>query len=871
MPPYSSSKEPAMSPASVKTFSAFATSGIISTLPSTIRGSSRSAARLCGAKCSVAICSARSSTASKVSRACSVNRGRLVSDSTSSHSCSRKSRSRRDRVSDERTTPPCENGRVPGRVARSRHSRTSSGAGGCSPESALRFQRDGFVLRAPEPSDRGRKPPVANPQEGRAADASWHDRVTGALASISDAVYCLDAEDRFAWLNSAAERLLERSAGELINRSAWEEYPDLVGSPLYEMYRTARRTGESQHLEFFYGPLDRWFEVRAHPHRGALTVFFRDVHERRTLDEERAAESSLIRAVLNALPARTAILEVDGTILTTNPAWDAGPGGEGRSLTSHPGENYLELCRAAAAAGHPNAQAVAEGLEAVFQGRASSFSLDYAWARPGARPPEEIWWHVQVFPVDDRRHVVVTHTDITDRVTAEQRAVWQARHDHLTALPNRAALHEAITEALAEDDGGRRVTVLYMDVDGFKQVNDSLRHSTGDLLLRELASRLAHRTRPTDVVGRLGGDEFVVVARDCDATGGEALARRFRGVFDEPFELAGTRLPLTVSIGIATSDAHAGPDDLLRDADAAMYAAKAGGPHRHLVFTPHLRAELEDRWQIATHLRDAASAGEFVVHWQPVVDLRSGEVAGAEALLRWNHPHQGLISPGNFIPVAEETGLIVPITRWLLHATIAQGAAWARDGLDLAIGMNISAVHLASGTLVDDVLGAVAEGGLPAGQLVIELTETSLARDLDQATEQFSTLRKHGVRIAIDDFGTGYSTLSAVTSLPVDVLKMDRSLIAGDVAELRRRSGGDPGRGLRPRLGAGAPGPGRGDRDGRTAGPRPPGGVHARPGAPALSAVVRGGTGRTAPGGPPADREAAAPARARDGLRPSSP
>src|SRR3954451_20683407 len=783
-----------MSPASVKTFSAFATSGIISTLPSTIRGSSRSAVRLCGAKCSVAICSARSSTASKVSRACSVNRGRLVSDSTSSHSCSRKSRSRRDRISDERTTPPCENGRVPGRLARSRHSRTSPGAGGCSPESALRFQRYGLVLRAPEPSDRGRRPPVANPQEGRAGDASWHDRVAGALASISDAVYCLDAEDRFAWLNSAAEHLLERSAGELINRSAWEEYPDLVGSPLYEMYRTARRTGESQHLEFFYGPLDRWFEVRVHPHRGALAVFFRDVHERRTLDEERAAESSLIRAVLNALPARTAILEVDGTILTTNPAWDAGPGGEGRSLTSHPGENYLELCRAAAAAGHPNAQAVAEGLEAVFQGRASSFSLDYAWARPGARPPEEIWWHVQVFPVDDRRHVVVTHTDITDRVTAEQRAVWQARHDHLTALPNRAALHEAITEALAEDDGGGRVTVLYMDVDGVKQVNDSMGHSTGDLLLRELASRLAHRTRPTDVVGRLGGDEFVVVARDCDAAGGEALARRVCSVFDEPFELAlvfcsasiepfelaGNRLPLTVSIGIAASDpAHARPDELLRDADVAMYAAKAGGGNRHAVFTPELRTALDDRWQISSRLRDAASLGELRLQWQPVVDLSSGEVTGSEALLRWNHPHRGVVPPSDFIPIAEENGFIVPITRWLLKVTAAQGAAWARDRLELGIAVNISAMHLATGTLVDDVLGALEERGLDPRRLAFELTETSVARNPGQAAEQFSRLREHGIRIAIDDFGAGYSSLSMVAALPADILKVDRTLVAG--------------------------------------------------------------------------------------------
>jgi EAL domain-containing protein (putative c-di-GMP-specific phosphodiesterase class I) len=161
------------------------------------------------------------------------------------------------------------------------------------------------------------------------------------------------------------------------------------------------------------------------------------------------------------------------------------------------------------------------------------------------------------------------------------------------------------------------------------------------------------------------------------------------------------------------------------------------------------------------------------------VDLRSGVVTGCEALLRWNHPHRGQIQPADFIPVAEENGLIVPITRWLLHSTVAQAAVWVRQGLDLSIAVNISAVHLASGTLVDDVLGAVADGGLPAGHLMIELTETSLARDPDQATEQFAALREHGVRIAIDDFGTGYSSLSAVASLPVDVLKIDRALVAG--------------------------------------------------------------------------------------------
>ena len=608
---------------------------------------------------------------------------------------------------------------------------------------------------------------------------SWRERATEALASIGEAVYFLDGEDCFTWVNAAAERLLERPAEELVGRSVWLEFPDLADSPLQVAYQTARETRHFQYVEFFYGPLDRWFEVRAYPNLDDLVVFFRDVHERRTLDEERAAESSLLRGVLNALPARTAILDVDGTIMTTNSAWAEGTASTGRPFASDGGANYLEACRAAAAAGNRDARAVVEGLEALYAGRARAFSLDYAGPPPpgGGRNPS--WWHMQAFPADERPRLVVTHTDITDRVTAEQGAAWQARHDHLTALPNRVALYEALAEALAEDEGGQ-VTVLYMDVDGFKQVNDSLGHSAGDLLLRELASRLAHRTRPTDIVGRLGGDEFVVVARDCDAAGGDALARRFRAVFDEPFELAGARLPVTVSIGIAASDpAHARPEDLLRDADAAMYAAKASGPNQALMFTPDLRTLLEDRWQIASRLRDAASLGEFSLQWQPVVHLGSGEVTGCEALLRWNHPQRGLVLPAEFIPVAEENGLIVPITRWLLQVALRQGLAWAREGWDLALGINVSAVHLASGTLVDDVLGALGDSGLQAGRLMVELTETSLARDPQQAAEQFSALRGHGVRIAIDDFGTGYSALSTVASLPADVLKVDRTLVTG--------------------------------------------------------------------------------------------
>jgi diguanylate cyclase (GGDEF)-like protein len=612
-----------------------------------------------------------------------------------------------------------------------------------------------------------------------AADGWWHARATEALSAISEAVYFLDSADHVTWLNAAAERLLERPARDLVGRHVFAEFPDLADTALAEAYRSARATRQSQQLEFFYDPLDRWFEVRVHPNHDHLVAFFRDVHERRTLDDERAAESSLIRSVLNALPARTAILDADGTILTTNAAWAEGTAAEGRPFASRSGANYLDACRAAGVAGNPEARAAVDGLEAVLAGRAPSFSSDYAVRPVGNRARGPTWWQLQVFPVDGGRRVVVTHTDITDRVTAEQRAAWQARHDHLTELPNRAALHEAIAAAVEEDVGGQ-VTVLYLDVDGFKQVNDSLGHSTGDLLLRELAARLSHRTRPSDVVGRLGGDEFVVVARDCDASGGEALARRFRSVFDEPFELAGTRLPLTVSIGIASSDpAHARPEDLLRDADAAMYAAKSTGPNQHLHFTPALRTLLEDRWQIASRLRDAAALGQLTVHWQPVVHLATGDVTGCEALLRWQHPQRGLVGPTEFIPVAEDNGLIVPITRWLLQDTLAQAARWLAEGLRLQIAVNVSAVHLSSGTLVDDVLAAVAEHGLQDGSLTLELTETALARDPGQAIDQLTELRQRGVRIAIDDFGAGYSSLSAVASLPADVLKVDRALVAG--------------------------------------------------------------------------------------------
>ena len=313
--------------------------------------------------------------------------------------------------------------------------------------------------------------------------------------------------------------------------------------------------------------------------------------------QDESARGDLSTVLLDALPTPVALLDADGTVLHTNAAWRRSAVAGGPSFTVAVGEDYV----AAAARGDSGGRLVADGVLGVLAGLAGEFRHDH-------RHCSGRWWQVHVVPADDSGRAVVVHSDVTERVDAERRAAYDAAHDHLTMLPNRAALHEVIRQAMAAHHS-RAVSVLYMDVDGFKRINDLRGHSVGDVLLRQLADRLARLTRPTDVVGRLGGDEFVVVARDCDATGGAALAARFRAAFDEPFDLGGARVSLTTSIGIATCDTgHATPDDLLRDADVAMYAAKSGGPDRWLAFTPDMRGWLQDRWRLALASRGAAAA-----------------------------------------------------------------------------------------------------------------------------------------------------------------------------------------------------------------------------------------------------------------------
>ena len=493
-------------------------------------------------------------------------------------------------------------------------------------------------------------------------------------------------------------------------------------------------------------------------------------------DGTQPTDGPLVEAVLDALPSPTVLLAPDGTVLLTNSVWrNAARFLDDERFQVGVGGDYFAMARLVR--DDAATLAMIESVRALSRGEIPQVSADYALPNPaGTR-----WYHLQASRVDQAGHVVVTHTDITARVQAEQAALWRARHDPLTELPNRARLHELI-DAELHRPGRSAVTVLFLDVDGFKEVNDSLGHEVGDDLLRQLSERLTSRTRADDTVGRLGGDEFVVLCPDCDADGAEALAQRFQSSFDQPFDLGGRVARLTASIGVATAaegDTVVRSTDLVRDADLAMYAAKAAGRNGVRAFSTELRSAAQRGLLVAAELEEAIGTGQLVMHYQPVLHLPTREVEGAEALVRWQHPERGLLPPSEFIPVAEAHGLIVPLTRWVLRTVAHQNAAWARAGRTLLTGVNISASHFATGTLVEDVAAAIAEAGLPPEQLIIELTETSVADDPQQAAAQFAALRISGVEVSIDDFGSGYSSLSQLVSIPAGVLKIDRSLVSG--------------------------------------------------------------------------------------------
>jgi diguanylate cyclase (GGDEF)-like protein/PAS domain S-box-containing protein len=502
----------------------------------------------------------------------------------------------------------------------------------------------------------------------------------------------------------------------------------------------------------------------------------------RVVDRARAAAAS-DEAVLMTEVAHDAYIAVDelGRIVEWNPEAEVVFGWSHDEAVGRP------LIDLAVPARHQ--EEFVEHLGRVLAGDARPLAPRrelVALNRAGSEFPVQVtvWTNGQ----DGARRICGFVRDLSERKRFEGQLASQALHDRLTGLPNRVLLRDRVEHALAR--AGRRgvsVALLIADIDRFKLINESLGHDGGDRLLVAVAERLTDLLRPGDTVARMGGDEFALLCEDIDGYhDAVSIAGRVVGAFEKPFQVQGADMSLTASVGVAVGAvAGPAPELLLRDADVAMYRAKDGGRDRFEVFDETMLVDATERLSAEHDLRRGIAEGQLRLYYQPIVHLDTGAIAGFEALVRWQHPLRGLLPPLEFIPSAEETGLIVPLGRYVLQEACLEAARWADmhpSGERLRISVNVSAKQLAQPGWSDEVAQILAESGLAPRQLVLEITESVLMDDTDITAVRLEELRRLGVRIAIDDFGTGYSSLGYLRRLPVDILKIDKSFIDG-VAE----------------------------------------------------------------------------------------
>ncbi len=384
----------------------------------------------------------------------------------------------------------------------------------------------------------------------------------------------------------------------------------------------------------------------------------------------------------------------------------------------------------------------------------------------------------------DVHGIVLNSRDVTERKALEEQLVHRAFHDGLTGLANRALFYDRIVHAQARTDrDGGQLAVLFLDLDEFKTVNDSLGHTAGDLLLVAFAQRLQVALRATDTIARFGGDEFAILVEDVqDLAAAITLAEVCLEECVAPFELGAQDVFVRISIGVTMSRPGQQPDELLREADVALYAAKANGKGRLEVFDSAMDARARERLQTEIELRRALSQGELRVYYQPIVSLADRSISGVEALARWEHPRRGIVAPVDFIPIAEETGLIVPIGQWVLEQACLQVRKWRDHNpalRSLVVSVNLSARQFQTPDLVLEIMRAVTDAGLEPTALKLEITESTVMQDPEAAASTLRQLKALGFQLAIDDFGTGYSSLSYLKRFPVDTLKIDRSFVDG--------------------------------------------------------------------------------------------
>jgi diguanylate cyclase (GGDEF)-like protein/PAS domain S-box-containing protein len=593
------------------------------------------------------------------------------------------------------------------------------------------------------------------------------NRLSALVETMGDAFFAVSRDWRFTYVNRKAVAFVGRPQQSLLGHVLWEAVPELLGTESMAQFRLAMESGRNSTFETAHRQTGTWHETRVYPHEDGLSVFFHDVTARYIAERAIRESEQRLRDVIAMTPSGYLLADHAGRLLDVNPAFCAMSGYDRDELLGRTLAMLLPDCPADPAHYQAGAPGTVHGREGELRhkdGHGLTVLLNANFNAGADGGPATMTGFL---------------TDITRRKQDEARMQRLATHDTLTGLPNRAMLNERLQQMLA-DAAGSELAVMFIDLDQFKKINDSMGHEPGDKLLCQVALRLRAMLQADGFVARLGGDEFVAVA-PCPAGAPSAatIAGLLLAALAAPFDLGAQEVFVSASIGVAMYPRDATTrEGLFQNADAAMYRAKASGRNAWCFFEAEMTAETRTRMQLEQALHRALERGEFELHYQPRVDLRSMEVVGMEALIRWNHPQLGRVAPLDFIPIAEEKGLIEAIGAWVLEEACLQNGRFLRQfGRALRVSVNLSARQLRCENLSAQVAAALDAAGLPPQLLELELTESALIEDMDVSARRLGELKASGIRIAVDDFGTGYSALAYLQRFPLDILKLDRSFI----------------------------------------------------------------------------------------------
>jgi len=610
------------------------------------------------------------------------------------------------------------------------------------------------------------------------------------IDSIPTPMCYVDADDCYRYVNDsflsyvglASEQIVGRSVREILGDDRWA-----LLSPSMQRVRSGETLAVERFVRFADGH-KRWMTVRLTPRfvNGEYLGYYAttsDIHEQKLVEEELRRANTILSAHFDNTPL--AVIEWDTELRIVR--WS----GQAESIFGWNASETLGRTLHGWRLLYEEDEAAVTGMIGrLVQGEERHATLRL---RNYRKDGSVIWveWHNSALRDEEGRVISILSLaqDVSSRIQAEERLQYMATHDGLTGLPNSVLLHDRLESALARARRAkRRVGVMFLDLDHFKDVNDTLGHRVGDALLKELARRIRAALRQSDVLARISGDEFVVVLEDLPDEGSpERVARMILEEVRRPFQVEGHEIHVSGSLGLALhpedgSDA----ETLLKNADAAMYHAKELGRNGFRNFSAELAQRRTQRLQVETALRRALKNNELRLHFQPIVDIKGAAVRHVEALLRWNDPERGLMLPAGFIPLAEESGLGHAIGHWVMEAACKQARAWRDAGFgDIKVGINLSAGQLRDTSMIADLKRILTRTGCEPGWLEFEITETSMVRDVEGASLVLAKLRALGVSIAIDDFGTGFSSLSHLRHLPVDVLKIDKAFVA-DIDSGRR-------------------------------------------------------------------------------------